>query len=116
MADLDPNLQKHLEYNCYLQNTYSIDKSKNHILQNEIKSIYNINLALFIIYYLIVIVYIVLDYKNILFGEQIIKHSIFVLFLLSYPFIIFAIQHHIYAIISRTYNYVFQNIYQSKDY
>ena len=69
MTEIDPSLQKHLEYNCYLKNTYSVDKSKNRLLQNDIQSIYNINISLFIIYYLILIIYIVFDFKTIFFGN-----------------------------------------------
>lgn len=116
MTEIDPSLQKHLEYNCYLKNTYSVDKSKNRLLQNDIQSIYNINISLFIIYYLILIIYIVFDFKTIFFGNQIIRHVLLILFLLAYPFIIFAIQYHLYEIFSRSYNYLFQNIYKSKDY
>jgi len=116
MSEINSDLQKHLEYNCYLKNTFSIDQSKVNLLQNDTKEIYNINLALFIIYYLILFTYIILDYNNILFGKQIISHIFFIIFLLAYPFIIFAIQYNTYEIFSKSYQYVFQNIYKSKDY
>ena len=70
MTEINSDLQKHLEYNCYLKNTYSTDESKINLVQNDIREIYNINLALFIIYYIILFVYIFIDYNNILFVSK----------------------------------------------
>ena len=43
MSETNSDLQKHLEYNCYLKNTFSIDQSRVNLLQNDTKEIYNIN-------------------------------------------------------------------------